>query len=76
LGRVNPAEGGINKVLKEYKQFLKMAEESDTVPLGQERLSTPEAAKRFEGMSSAQKQGWIEKYGIEEAMKLVRRNAK
>lgn len=76
MGEVNPAEGGITKVIKEYKQLLKMAQESNTVPLGQERLSTPEAAKRFEQMSPAQKQGWIEKYGIEEAMKLVRRNAK
>jgi len=76
MGRVNPAEGGIHKVVKEYRQLLRLADKSDVVPLGQERLSTDQASKRFESMSSGQKQGMIDQLGMEEVMKLVRRIGK
>ena len=76
MASVNPLEGGINKIVKEYKQLKRAADRSSAVPVGMERLSTSEAARRFEQMSEGQKQGMIDQIGIEEVMKLVRRIGK
>jgi hypothetical protein len=73
VGRTNPAEGAIDKVVKEYRQLKRAADKSNTVPLGKERLSSREAASRFEEMSPGQREGLIKEMGIDEAMKLVRR---
>ena len=72
MGKVNPLERGINKVVKEFNALRKAANASDTVPIGQERLSTRQAASRLQNMSEGQKQGMIDSLGIDEVMKIVR----
>lgn len=76
MARTNAAQGGIELIVKEYKQFKKAAQESNPVPLGLERVSGNEATKRFRDMTAAQKQGMIDKLGMEEVMKLVKSGVK
>ena len=69
MGEFNKHEKWGDNVGAAYREQIRLAKEANTVPYGQERLTTAEAKARWSGMSVAERQKFIAENGREEVIR-------
>lgn len=64
------------EVVQEERDFIKQlredADKSDAVGFMEERVRPRDAARRFAAMTESERMEWIQRHGIEEALRLAR----
>lgn len=72
MPETNPIDAWGNDITSLYGKMLREANEANPVPLGQERLSTSEAKKRFVEMSEPERQRFIAERGEAAVLDMLR----
>lgn len=76
MGRKNPMDKVLDRVVEDFKARLKKAKKAAAVPFGQEELRPRDARARWERMTPLQKQKHLQEVGQEEILRMLRgRNA-
>ena len=72
MPETNEFTEAILEVVAEYREMGKDAKESHTPPFMAQSLSTNEAASKLQTMTTQQRQGLVDRLGMEKVMELVR----
>jgi hypothetical protein len=68
----NPHDKWGSKINVQFREMMHKAKKANAVPIGEERLSTSEARKRFVEMSDPERKRFIEQKGEEEVLRMLR----